>query len=68
MSLSVVLQGSPTELEDGISLAELITQLGLSGRRMAVEINTELIPRSLHPHTLIQAGDRIEIVHAIGGG
>lgn len=68
MSLSVMLQGSPTELEDGISLADLITQLGLAGRRMAVEINAELIPRSLHAITLIHAGDCIEIVHAIGGG
>ncbi|NNM52591.1 MAG: sulfur carrier protein ThiS [Pseudomonadales bacterium] len=68
MSLSVVLQGSPTELEDGISLADLIIQLGLTGRRMAVEINAELVPRSLHADTLLKAGDHIEIVHAIGGG
>lgn len=45
-----------------------IDALGLGGRRIAVELNEDILPRSQHGETRLADGDRIEIVHAIGGG
>ena len=50
------------------TLADLVRSLGLENRRIAVEHNGEVVPRSLHSETRICDGDRIEIVHAVGGG
>jgi sulfur carrier protein len=63
-----MLNGHPTEIRDGATVADLIEQQGLTGRRLAVERNREIVPRSQHATTCLQAGDIIEIVHAIGGG
>ncbi len=50
------------------TLAALIAELELTGKRIAVELNGEIAPRSRHESTALKAGDHIEIVHAIGGG
>ena len=50
------------------TIGELIASLGLAGRRIAVEVNEEIVPRSQHDATRLADGDRVEIVHAIGGG
>jgi len=50
------------------TLQDLIERLQLAGKRIAVEVNLEIVPRSQHPDYQLQAGDRVEIVHAIGGG
>ena len=49
-------------------LAELVERLELTGRRLAVELNLEIVPRSQYAETQLADGDRVEIVHAIGGG
>lgn len=49
-------------------LTDLLGQLGVADKRIAVELNEEICPRSQWPNTRLCAGDRIEIVHAIGGG
>lgn len=51
-----------------VSLATLLDELGLSGKRLAVEKDGQIVPRSRHEHTLIDAGCRLEIVVAVGGG
>ncbi|MGC9129221.1 MAG: sulfur carrier protein ThiS [Acidithiobacillus sp.] len=43
-------------------------QLDFAGQRVAVELNREVVPRSLHPQTLLREGDRLEIIRAVGGG
>ena len=53
---------------DGTTIADLVTQLNLTGRRLAVEVNREIIPKSLHGDVALNEGDVVEIVHAIGGG
>ena len=53
---------------EGTTLAGLVSSLQLSERRIAVEVNEELVPRTLHEQHVLQAGDRVEIVQAIGGG
>ena len=50
------------------TIAELVSELGLHGKRIAVERNGEIVPRSRYAETAIAPGDRIEIVGAVGGG
>jgi sulfur carrier protein len=66
--MNVVLNGESRDLAAGTTLADLLQSIDLGQRRFAVEINEELVPRSEHADRVLQAGDRIEIVQAIGGG
>jgi sulfur carrier protein len=66
--MQIYLNGEEQEIPDGINVASLIKLLELSGRRIAVEVNEELVPRSTFEEQQLQPRDRIEIVHAIGGG
>jgi sulfur carrier protein len=66
--MKILLNGEPIEIEQGQSLEELIRQQGLQGRRIAVEVNEELVSRGAYPACRLQDGDRVEIVVAIGGG
>ncbi|WP_445619999.1 sulfur carrier protein ThiS [Kushneria sp. Sum13] len=50
------------------SVADLVESLGLTGRRIAVEVNEAIVARTRHATTTLNEGDRVEIVHAIGGG
>ena len=50
------------------TLAALMAELGLDGRKVAVERNLEIVPKSLYADTRLDEGDRLEIVHFIGGG
>mgnify|MGYP001552023568 CR=1 FL=1 len=63
-----ILNGDRREYPDSMSASELLLDLGLTGKRLALEINGEIVPRSTFDSHIIQPGDRIEIVHAIGGG
>jgi sulfur carrier protein len=68
MSMQIILNGKPVDMADGATVTALIDQLGLTGKRIAVEVNEDIVPRSAHPNHILQADDRVEIVHAIGGG
>ena len=56
------------DLPDGLTVADLLVRLDLAGKRVAVELNLDIVPRSQHASTRLQDGDRVEVVHAIGGG
>ena len=64
----IQVNGDSLEVQEGASVADLIEQLGLGERRVAVELNLEIVPRSRHAGTKLSQGDRVEVVHAIGGG
>ena len=66
--MQVRVNGDTLELPAGTTLSELLTQLSLSGVKVAIELNREIVPRSKHETHLLQEGDELEIVHAIGGG
>ena len=66
--MRIQLNGDPFELPDGETVLDLLARLDLTGRRVAVELNQDIVPRSLHASTLIEPDDRLEVVHAIGGG
>ena len=63
-----MLNGEPRELQDASTVAALVATLGLDVRKVAVERNLEIVPRSRYLATPLSDGDRIEIVHFIGGG
>jgi len=60
--------GEAMALPQGLTVAGLIAQLELDIRKVAVERNREIVPRSLYAQVPLGAGDEIEIVHFIGGG
>ena len=62
------LNGEPRALTPGLTVASLLTELGLDTRNVAVECNEEIVPRSRYDATNLKAGDALEIVHFIGGG
>ena len=67
--MRIVLNGQRRELESGArDLARLVHELGLEGKRIAVERNGEIVPRSRYASTTLEDGDRLEIVGAVGGG
>lgn len=66
--MNIILNGSNSEHPDKLSAAELLRSLGLADKRLALEINEEIVSRSSFDSHIINPGDRIEIVHAIGGG
>ena len=66
--MQILLNGEPHQLDQPLTLSALIDRLGLTGKRLAVELNLEIVPRSQHADTRLSEGDRVEIVHAIGGG
>ena len=66
--MRIQLNGEPFELPDGASVEALLTRLELTGRRVAVELNQDIVPRSQHAATALADGDQVEVVHAIGGG
>ncbi len=66
--MELTVNGETRTLADGSSVADLVEDLGLTGQRLAVEVNEAIVPRSAHPGHELRPGDRVEIVHAIGGG
>jgi sulfur carrier protein len=66
--MQIQLNGRDFEVPAGATVADLLRQLELLGRRVAVELNLDIVPRSQHGSVCLQAGDRVEVVHAIGGG
>ena len=66
--MQITLNGDPHTIAAGATVASLIEQLDLAGKRLAVEVNEEVVPRSRHPECVLANGDRVEIVYAIGGG
>ncbi len=64
----ITLNGEPREFAAEQSLAALVAELDLAGKRFAIEVNAEVVPRSTFAEFALHEGDRVEIVHAIGGG
>lgn len=66
--MKIEVNGTEHSCAEGMSVADLLDDLGLGEKRVAVERNGDLVPASQRPTTRLEAGDRVEIVHAIGGG
>ena len=66
--MEIILNGKPHPVGRETTIRELVDSLGFTGKRIAVERNAEIVPRSRHDTTSLAPGDRIEIVVAVGGG
>jgi sulfur carrier protein len=67
--MQVTLNGTPHRFDPPpATVAELVRVLNLEGKRIAVELNGEIVPRSRYGETRVMAGDQLEVVAAVGGG
>ena len=66
--ITLTVNGLPQPLEDPTKLAQLLDTMQLTGKRVAVERNGEIVPRSQYAHVDLHDGDQLEIVVAVGGG
>jgi sulfur carrier protein len=66
--INVSINGRPQQFDPPLVVAELLQRLELAGKRVAVEQNGEIVPRSQHASTPVADGDRLEFVVAVGGG
>ncbi|MDR9435575.1 MAG: sulfur carrier protein ThiS [Thiohalophilus sp.] len=66
--MQIIVNGEDKQIEPGLTAATLVEQMGLGGRRIAMEVNREILPRSRYAEHTFADGDRVEIVHAVGGG
>jgi len=66
--ISVYINGALQSFEDGITVAKLIEQIDLTGKRIALECNGEIVSRSRFPEKALVDGDKLEIIFAVGGG
>lgn len=66
--MKIYLNGEARQVPDNMTAAGLVEELGLSGKRIAMEVNREIVPRSAYHNHHLSEEDKVEIVHAIGGG
>lgn len=66
--MNVILNGEAHQAPQGATVASLLSGLGLDARKVAVERNREIVPKSQYEQTPLAEGDALEIVHFIGGG
>jgi sulfur carrier protein len=66
--MQIYVNGEEKQIPDAIDMAGLIELMELTGQRIAVEVNEELVPRSTFPGYRLKEADRVEIIHAVGGG
>lgn len=66
--IELTINGERQHLDGKLSVAQLLQRRGLAGKRVAVERNGEIVPKSRHDETMLAAEDRLEIVVAVGGG
>ena len=66
--MKIVLNGREEDVANDATLADVVASAGLAGKRVAIEVNREIVPRSDYGARPLAAGDRVEVVHAIGGG
>jgi thiamine biosynthesis protein ThiS len=66
--MNILLNGEPKEIPANLAVAGLISELGLTPERLAIEVNRRIIRRADWPSTTLAEGDKVEIVHFVGGG
>jgi sulfur carrier protein len=66
--MNIQINGNTQQFEDNLTAAQLVEKLGLQGRRIAMEVNQEIVPRSSYQNYTFKENDKIEIIHAVGGG
>jgi len=67
-ALAISVNGEPRAIAAGATVASLVVALGLTGRKLAIAVNRDVVPRASYAARALHAGDRIEILEAVGGG
>jgi sulfur carrier protein len=68
LAMLLHLNGEEREFPDSLTVAALVAQLGMKPDRVAVELNLEIVPRANWNNTTLKTGDKLEVVHFVGGG
>lgn len=66
--MTITLNGKPHEVQRAVTIGQLLAELELAVRHVAVEVNQEIVPRNLHAEHRLQEGDQVEVVTLVGGG
>jgi thiamine biosynthesis protein ThiS len=66
--VQVIVNDEPRALGEGATVADLVSGLGLGPRRIAIEVNLAIVPRAEYDRTTLREGDRVEVIHFVGGG
>lgn len=66
--MNLIINGQDRQFDSAMTISSLLAQLGMKPDRVAVELNRELVPRDGWPSTRLSEGDKLEIVHFVGGG
>ena len=66
--MNIQLNGESKNIDDDLTAEQLVAQLGLAEKRLAMEVNMEIVPRSTYASVVLKPNDKVEIVRAIGGG
>ena len=68
MTIEISINGEQREIADGLDVSALLETLGIDGRKVAVERNLEIVPKSRYAETVLKPRDQLEIVQFVGGG
>lgn len=66
--MQIIVNGEQRDVLEGLTAAQLVEEMNIVAKRIAMEVNLEIVPRSSYTEHTFKAGDKIEIVHAVGGG
>jgi len=66
--MQIIVNGEQRDVLDGLTAAQLVEDMDIAGKRIAMEVNLDIVPRSSYAGHVFKAGDKVEIVHAVGGG
>jgi sulfur carrier protein len=66
--MELVVNGEPREVDEGLTIRGLVEAMGLAGGPVAVEVNQAVVPRAQHATHVLEHGDKVEVVHFVGGG
>ena len=66
--MQVIVNGEQRDVKAGFTAEQLVDSMGFASGRIAMEVNLEIVPRSTYADYVFKAGDKIEVVHAVGGG
>lgn len=68
LPIQIIVNGEPQQLAESTTVSAFINQLELTAGRLAIEYNRDILPRAQWPETILRDGDKLEIVHFVGGG
>lgn len=66
--MQIIVNGEQRDVSEGLTAAQLVEDMEIVGQRIAMEVNLEIVPRSSYAEYIFKDGDKVEIVHAVGGG